>query len=563
MAETRQFRIMYVTAPAGSGKTLSRVRFAVDEVLCDTDWVWVSNLPILREPILDRVCRKGKRDRDEISDRIQTIPESELRRWRSGDGGPWDTFSEAGCLEGVYLQIDEIHNFCGKHSKPDVKKKWMLWLGELRHTGCRGIELISQDPSKVAKELVNEASCCLSLQRSDFARDPIFKILLGDWYELRAALITGRYEFAVWEYQKRSMDGRQRVEATFKWRADPEYFKLYDSFSAPQQAAHNQSGGGQQYEFQKRGKLGVCLWFLKRNWWSVGSRAAIALLLVWASLGGGGKVFSYAINAGQGMMSKNGLKPAGSQAEAVTLPPGRVSSTLSAEDAARIAPGTRSALVSSPAERVAELEAQLAAERGRFDALAERVQRSFAVSAISDGTVYFRGGDSYRKGERIEWGPYEGCTVETVDFKRRLVRLDDGRTLRLGLQENKPEPVAVVPGSLPASGGSGGEAAGGDGTSGGSTLDLYNGRHAANRIPPDGDGSLGRSGATDFGSSGGGTGQRAGYAGTPQPASVGSTRSGGSEAWRPASQNRNYILRRPSATGGPGYSSSEGVQASP
>ena len=275
--------VLLTTGVAGSGKSYVRcARFLVDEFLPDTDGVHYSNFPVFPEKIAALIAPRLKVEPGAIIDRIKVIPDEALQTWISGESGPWDYFRDLD-LQNTHIAIDEIHNFCGKNTKRKTRARWQSWLGEIRHRGAT-VEFISQSPQKIAREIEYEAGVRLSLINSADRRDPFFGVTLGDWYELRAKFFTGELEPRVWQVERRNVDGKWLVQSTKSFLIEAHYFQFYDSYSAPHMGGRKASAP--KYEFEKRSRIGLLWWFSRRNWWPIGSRSCVGVLLFLFFFGG-------------------------------------------------------------------------------------------------------------------------------------------------------------------------------------------------------------------------------------------------------------------------------------
>lgn len=298
--------ITLTTGPAGSGKTYVRcARFLVDEWLPERKGIHYSNFPVFREKVSAFVARKLNQAADELLDRVQIIPDSVLNTWLNGQSGPWDYFRDKN-LEGCHIAIDECHNFCGAKTNHKIRQQWQAWLGEIRHQGAT-VEFLSQSPEKVAREIHYEAGLRLSLVNSEDRRDPFLGILLGDWYELKAAFVTKQYETVVWEVERRNVDGKWVEQNKRVFTLDPIYFEFYDSFSRPVQGGEKASG--QQREFQKRSKSALVWWFLKRNPWPILSRVLMIGGFVYICTGGSSTLLNAMVHTFEVAGKNNTGKP--------------------------------------------------------------------------------------------------------------------------------------------------------------------------------------------------------------------------------------------------------------
>jgi len=444
-------------APAGSGKSYVRcARFLVEEFLPEREGVHYSNFPLGQVPahhafpperegqtfierIADAVAKKTGKAAADYERRIVTIPDETLERWRDGTSGPWETFHDVE-LTGAHIAIDEVHVYCGaKHPKP-IRQKWQAWLGEIRHRGAT-VELISQHENKIATELVYEAGAKISLVKLDDERDPFFGILLGDWYELRAKFITGEYTACVMEIEKRDVDGKWRENNRRRFWLRPEFFRFYDSFSAPQSGS-GQGSSTPAREFQKRTAAGLVRWFVVRNLVPLFSRMGMALFVVWLVCGGGSMILDRFLGATRAIAEKN-------QAATKTPPkdPGRIyangvrvthdgqvfakDGTKIGADGKAIAKQARPTLPSPALPRSAERIAAREAVKMWNEPPPPEEVRAWDVVLMTPEEAVTRCGVVLTPGVKANDGPYRGQVVERLDYANRSVHLKDGRVLRL------------------------------------------------------------------------------------------------------------------------------------
>lgn len=447
---------LLTTAPAGSGKSYVRcARFLVDDFLRDTDGVHISNFPIGLVPdhhphppqypgetfidrIAEAVAKARKCDPQEIKQRLEIIPEEVLEKWRDERSGPWEYFADQD-LTGAHIAIDEIHNYCGSKASRAHKGKWSKWLGEIRHRGAT-VEMISQHESKIATEIKHEAGGLIQVVKKDDELDPLFGIHLGDWYELRAKFLTGKYTSCVAQIEKRDEAGKWKVNSVRRWWMTPDYFRFYDSHNAPQSG----SGAGTaapKKEFEKRSALGLIRWFVFRNLPQVFTRALMVSVFLWLIAFGGLTTLLKGFVATMGKFTKGkaaAVETAQAPAEASPL-------KEEVKSVANVSPiGTAQPPLSSGIDRAELLRAnealRLANERA---AEAERtVKNSFSIGLMTEKEISFRGGYTYGLGQTIDFGPYEGRTIVLIDWPRRAARLNDGTWLRMAVAiETAPDPA--------------------------------------------------------------------------------------------------------------------------
>jgi hypothetical protein len=443
--------ITMTTAPAGSGKSYRRgPHFLLTEFLPNQEGVHWSNLPLYAEKLAEEMARRTGKPAAEFLDRIKLVPPEVQQTWREGSSGPWEFFADMD-LQNAHVALDEFHEFCGTNKSRHLREKYQFWFGQIRHRGAT-IEVISQSPEKIAREIHYEAGVQLSLVNSEDRRDPWFRILLGDWYELRAKFLTGKYQSAVWEIEERKAKGKWVQEDSRVFWLDAFYFQFYDSYSKPTDG--NKKAIAQKREFEKRSALGLLWWFLKRNCFKLALRAAFVGFLLWFVCGGLTWAMKTSITVSNEMVAKSmkdAAEQAAAQQRAALGEPTRsnlpgvpaVPAALPRPKAYPDGTPTVGAAASMPSTQAAkgqavwqaqlqDLRAQLEQERAQRQEADRRAQAATMVVLMTRESVTFRGGDTYRVGERVEGGALDGKTVRLIDWDRRQVVFDDGSSVRLG-----------------------------------------------------------------------------------------------------------------------------------
>lgn len=434
--------ITLTTGRSGSGKSFVRCAAQfVDELLPETETVVWTNFPIGVVPddhdyppryegerFVDRmaeaVAEKTGATVTEYLERLNIIPKAECERWRTGESGPWDFFKDKD-IGNCHIAIDEVHVFCGSDSKPATKHAWKNWLGEIRHRGA-SVELISQHRDKIAKELIKEAGVQLSLVKIDDLRDPICGIQMGDWYELRAKFFTGQYTSTVVEIERMDQDGKPVEVNRRQFKLVGDYFRFYDSFSAPESG----TGAGAKRprkEFERRGRCNLLLWFFVRNSPQLSWRIGLVSFLMWVALGGGAawgaEKFDDAVNWVAHRQKRMAAE--------------RKGETYKPEAAPGAAPGgtvPEGKMLVTPEQQklLADLdrrEQALAARVAEFEASEAELSELVLVTQTE---IVMRSGEAYAPGDAIESGKHKGARVAAIDYRRRVVRLSDGEILRMG-----------------------------------------------------------------------------------------------------------------------------------
>ena len=297
--------ITLTTGVPGCGKTYVRAaRFIVDHFLLDTDGHYYTNFPLNIDEIINEVHSRQKilskfssfflkksviHEKEYYQKRLHIIPDYVLQAWRSHQSGPWEYFFSVD-LKNAHIAIDEIHNFISKRddSDKDYVKQWDDFLGEIRHRGCT-FEGITQDIDQVSSVFTGRCSLRLELIPCEDLRDPYFKIIMSDWYNLKAAF-TGSFHKTVFEVEKRKNgSGRWKVNYTRRFLIIPDYFKFYNSYEASLQDKANgiTNSDAPLYEFQKRTKIGLFFWFIRKNFFNLFFRIILILLFIWLCFFGG------------------------------------------------------------------------------------------------------------------------------------------------------------------------------------------------------------------------------------------------------------------------------------
>lgn len=292
--------VILTTGVPGCGKTYVRAaRFLVDDFLVNSRGLHISNFPLNVDIIAEDVAKKinfgvgffgfkrKKVTSEDVKKRIILIPDDVLQSWIREESGPWDYF-QGRDIRYAHIAIDEIHNFVHANSSSDYVVKWDRFLGEVRHRGCT-FEVITQDVAKVHRVVIGRAAVRLELVPAEDQRDPYFKIKNMDWYELKAGF-TGSFHKTVFEVEKRRLFAGWVTNHTRRFLLVPEYFKYYRSFNASlQEKAEGATDEGRavEYEYQRRGKVSLLFWFLRRNFFTLSWRLTLAAFVFWLCFCGG------------------------------------------------------------------------------------------------------------------------------------------------------------------------------------------------------------------------------------------------------------------------------------
>jgi hypothetical protein len=467
MKTTHQsFSISFVCGPPGSGKSYLLTRDVIDRLQTSAGKV-ITNLPLAVDKVAALVAGKLGVESQEVAERIVLLDREQLVAWQDGRGGPWELREQA---DGSDFILDECHLFCSKRRKNNAAE-WERWLGEVRHEGWRRVVFVTQDESKVGQPITAHAELRFELTNSERLRDPFLKIPLSYWYELIASF-TREYSSAVVLTEYRRVKGRLREQHAERFRIDPVWFEFYRSYEATGGGAGTGEGGSRVVrEFERRpallprrqdGRLTlpVWLWIGRVHWWRFLVAGSILGGMTWLCFAGGGRqllVKWLELSRTMAAAQSNDTGIEKSPARDVKLPPAVGANPAEPE---QVLPSPGGKLTKPPSPRAATMELQEAlalvpdvdarsrlihelehvAELYRLQQhQAEQLQQQIdtQVSGVrclgmDVDRVWFDGGEVCREGDTIYEGALAGRKVETIEFERRLVLLDDGTVIRLG-----------------------------------------------------------------------------------------------------------------------------------
>lgn len=431
--------VQFTTGPSRCGKSYYRgPRFVLEELLSNPEYRHLSTIPWKMEPWVNEhgvqcrglieVAATMGYSAEEIAARVLSFNEDVRVRWRNQSPtsrrdpqGPWVDLKDAD-LSGVHVAIDEIHNYCGTLTPLGIRAKWSEWLGEIGHSGAT-IEFISQDESKVAPQIKNEAEVWVELLPTDQQRE----FITGwKWYYLYSiwAKLGFKWPSSVWQLEKRKVAGRWQIQDQQKFRFEPRYFECYDSFSKPI-GGGGQGGKAAKREYEYMSWFQLAMFILRDNFDAIGARLGPTLAL--------GLLWWYQKEVTEYLMG--GLKRKQATANAAKDPPSKA-----AQKAALAA-------IESEFEKqsfqLMELQQRLKLSESERAELERQLSLAYSVTSIGNEWIQFASGDVVTVGSKLEDGPYKGKVLSHVDFHRRVAELDDGSILRLA----KPAPVAAPPGA--------------------------------------------------------------------------------------------------------------------
>lgn len=422
--------IILTTGVPGCGKTYVRcARFLVDDFLVNTKGVHISNFPVNVDEVASAVCKKINKNRGffgifrkkvtekDIKKRIVVIADSDLQKWRTGESGPWDYFAGSD-LKYAHIAIDEIHNFINSRISPEVLRKWDDFLGEVRHRGCT-FEGLTQDIDQVDRVLIGRAALRLELIPGEDLRDPFFKIKMSDWYELKAGF-TGSYHKTVFMFEKRKQGSYWKTNHVSRFLITPEYFKYYNSFNASLQEKEqgaSDEGRAVEYEYQRRNKISLLFWFIRRNWFTLFWRLLVLIVVVWFTCFGGiSWVLSGWLDASKGIAKVNTVQDTKSKKQIKKTVPQMVSAgsdkKISVPKSASVQPS-----VSLKEKKEQELKKEL-------------LDNGFKPGLFFEGKCWLRNGvrihEGFKFNDKKKHGDFYEREVKKIDASERYYILDDG-----------------------------------------------------------------------------------------------------------------------------------------
>ena len=417
--------IILTTGVPGCGKTYVRAsRFLVDDFLVNTKGIHISNFPLNIDLISQTVSEKINKNRgffgifrkkvipEDIKKRLWIIPTEVLLSWRDGVSGPWEYFQGVD-LKYAHIAIDEIHNFINSRTSPDVLKKWDDFLGEVRHRGCT-FEGLTQDIDQVEKILTGRVSIRLELIPGEDLRDPFFKIPMRDWYELKASFL-GSYHKTVILLEQRKHGSRWKTNHSSRFLITPEYFKYYNSFNASLQEKEqgaSDEGRALEYEYQRRSRISLFFWFIRRNFLTLFIRISLAVFLFWLCFCGG---LNFFISSWLSLTSNM----ARSNSQSVSVP-----KSSSVSKSVSVSPGSLHNQVI--------LSSQSLSKEERKEALLKKElqELGFKPGMFFDSKCWLRNGiriyEGFKFNNKEKHGIFYGKSVKKIDSSERNYLLDDG-----------------------------------------------------------------------------------------------------------------------------------------
>ncbi len=488
------------TAPMGGYKSYSRgPAFVMDEWLPEHSGVLYTTIPLNVDEIVIEAAKRHKISEDIVRRRIQVIDRETVNAWTKEGSvqGPWEM--DAADLAGAHLQFDEFHHYAPKTGEVERRRLWREWIAEIRHDGAT-IEFLTQDLDSVDKRLVNMVGLRVELVNQETERDPLFKIQMGDWYELKAKAI-GYWSPCIWQIEKRKVD-RKWVKTGLSKRIypTPRYYELYNSYAKPhrRQREENESyqdvgketpgeapagavSPGESYEkvakpsqkqWERRSWPGLLAWFISRNAWALSSRVVLLLLGVWFFFGGGLVMGIECFVSSMESMTAGAAMVEGAETESKPDLDGAIESgTVEIEkgDAEKLmdlnpvlvrtdfdVEGVREYRAKDMPQVILEREvlyAEIDSLRDEVDRLKNEASRLVMLGENPEGNNYavFESGASYMVGDTLTETGYYGKTVKEVNRNGGYIVFTDLTRVFVGGLPTQRKRRSVL-GAIPALG---------------------------------------------------------------------------------------------------------------
>lgn len=274
---------MLIVGPSGVGKSNGRVQALVKDFLADPEnGGLVTNLPLNLPAIkeyYDRLNEQGGgQSGDEVLDRILLIPVDTLFAWKKETESPF-RFVETVPFDRFRLVIDEIADYYSSSHSTRWQLEWQNFTDQARHLGDAGVEYITQTWDKLPRPLRSSMELKVECIGCKVKRDYAFGIPWWHWYQLKA-IFTGEVTLSCFYIEKINVGGTYEVNRERKAFLTQESFRFYESHSAVE--ASERTSRRERPPFERFGRLGTLVWFLKKNWTNLlFSRGSIP---VWACL---------------------------------------------------------------------------------------------------------------------------------------------------------------------------------------------------------------------------------------------------------------------------------------
>jgi hypothetical protein len=454
------------TGVMGAGKSYMRcASFLADSWLAEpTKRVHLSNFPVDFDGLSKVAERKYGMSAEEVRYRVRVIPKDVMEQWRNAGctrigkengrealaavSGVWNwigsgderapSFEE---MQGGHIAIDEAHHLLPSNEAKLRRDAWNYYIGEIRHEGM-SIEFLTQHLNKMDKRIPTQAAQRYTITNQETERDPFFGVLLSDWYQLRAKL-EGYWSPGIIELEERNVNGKWKTSSVRKANLLPEYFRIYNSFNAPEKRGEGQRPK-RQWEVCTWSEL--LRWFAWRNWLRmVFSRLTGALLVIVFCLGGGLQwallffLSSFGAMAAPGdvAMPKKDKRVGVEQKETV-----EIQTIEQTANSYTYTEGGESKTITMDELPILLMEANQLRESLRI-AEQESIDKTQQIEVLrGDGvslvgmtpdSAWLNSGEIITVGKQVWTARIAGDTVETIDYESRLVGFTSGLVVGFGV----------------------------------------------------------------------------------------------------------------------------------
>ncbi len=461
---------MLTTAPMGGFKSYTRgPAFAIDVWLPEYEGILYTTIPLRVDVIAEIAWKKYKIPKEETKRRIHVFSPDLIKSWirEGGNNGPWDIPLEK--VAGCHFQFDEFQYFAPRTQEVPRRRLWREWISEVRHEQAT-VEFLTQDISSIDKDIVSVVPIQYQLVNLGTHRDPLFKIQLNDWYQLRSKFF-GYWCPCVAQLEFSRIAGRLKQEEK-EWRVRPnsKYYKAYDSYCKPQKrlktegiedkktteemldekAEVKETVRKNQMPWEKFGWLRLLSWFYFRNFFSLSTRFAILGVLYWLlCLGGSAMVFQAIMEFPKKIQSQ---VMAGPLQDKNSLPKKSTRDTKQEKTEVSEVPEVQQlleidpVLISTDFEKEGHREyrasdmKQLVVDREllylEIDKLTDEVGRlkgeAEKLVMIGNDFVIFSDGRKYKTGDILETKGYYEKKINSIDILEGVVMFDDSSCIVLG-----------------------------------------------------------------------------------------------------------------------------------
>jgi len=409
--------IIITTGVPGAGKTYSRgACFVPQQFLPEYGGSYYSNLPLHVDIIAERYEKRNKVPAAEVVERINSIPDNVLQSWKEEQSGPWEYFDGVD-LSGCHIAIDEAHKYIGAGVSTAYARQWQEFCGELRHRQC-SIEFMTQNEDKLHKAIYKDAALKYRIVNSSSERDPFFKVMMAEWYNLLACF-TREYTPAVWQEEYRNVGERWVIQKKHPWRFDARNYDLYDSFSRPDGTVVDSVRQKEWFEDTK--PWAGPFVFLKRNLWEMApGMAAFAIII---------SLFVFA-------------KPISSLYFKLMTSRFEGGNVVAEEEQAKKteeAGPQLTALEKAQQKKMREMQGQITTLMAKNNVIIKKrrkvyelIEKGTDIVLMSGESIVMRDGTRLGIGDEILHGDRKGKRIESIDYSAKRVLFDDGDSYTFG-----------------------------------------------------------------------------------------------------------------------------------